>query len=163
MIETGYVYFKDIKMSQITILFTKTPFNIMSWLIRWALPRSRFALALSSHCIIDAGDYAYEAIYPEGVRWVDKVEALKGSVIVKTMVYNVPNAQAGIDWAKHQIGTKYDLKGALGLTINPSRNWDEDDAWFCYEFAAGVLKNAGLDVFKELNHVTEIALMSLKT
>jgi len=131
--------------------------------VRWALPRSRFALALSSHCYIeDNKDFLYEADLRKGVRRILREEALKGLVIVKSISYNVPYREAGINFLKSQLGTKYDLKGAFGVGIGPDRNWDEDDSWFCYELAAAALKAAGRDVFENTSHITEVGLMSIK-
>lgn len=146
---------------RITVLFTRRRFNPVSWLIRWAVPRSRFALALSSHCIIDAGDKMYEANMLHGVRAVDRATALKGQMIVKETRYQVPNMAAGLAWAAEQVGSPYDWPGALGLGLTPGRDWGQDDKWFCYEFAAGVLRAAGRDVFAQLTHVGETALMAI--
>jgi hypothetical protein len=148
-------------MTTIRIVFTKRAWNPISWLIRWAVPRSRFALALSSHCLIDAGDVMYEANMLHGVRGVSRTVALAGLTGVKTIDYSVPDAAAGIAWAIAQDGKKYDWRGALGLGLTPYRDWAADDSWFCYEFAAGVLKASGRDVFANLSHVNETALMAI--
>lgn len=148
-------------MDQITALFTRRRFNPVSWLIRWAVPRSRFALSLSSHCIIDAGDFLYEASMLHGVRKVDRATALKGQTIVKETRYQVPDATAGIAWLDQQIGAPYDWPGALGLGLTPYRDWGQEDKWFCYELAAGVLRAAGRPVFANLTHVGETALMAI--
>lgn len=148
-------------MDQLTVLFTRRRFNPISWLIRWAVPRSRFSLALSSHCIIDAGDKMYEATMLHGVRAVDRATALKGQFIVKETRYQVPDASAGIAWAKDQVGTPYDWPGALGLGLTPGRDWGQDDKWFCYELVAGVLRASGRPIFVNLTHVGETALMAI--
>lgn len=148
-------------MDHITVLFTRRRFNPISWLIRWAVPRSRFALALSSHCIVDGGGMVYEAHMLHGVREITREEAIKGLVLVKLTSYQVPDAAAGIAWAKDQVGKGYDWRGAIGLGLTPYRDWSEDDKWFCYEFAAGVLRAAGRPVFENLTHVGETALMAI--
>lgn len=152
-------------MATIRATFTKSYFSPASWLIRWALPRSRFAFSLSSHVYIhdiDDENVFYDAVLLDGVRKIDKKEMLKGSTIVKVIEYTVPDAKAGMIWVKEQVGKDYDLKGALGLAISPTRVWHEEDSWNCYELLAGVLKSAGRDVFTNISHVTEIALMSIK-
>ena len=149
-------------MSTITFIFTKSLLSPISWLTRWALPRSRFALAFSSHVLIEDGEFMYEAIFPQGVRRISRKKALDGCTIVKTLTHTVPDKVAGMEWLRQQDGKRYDLKGAIGASINPNRNWSETDKWFCYELAAGTLKASGLDVFAELSHITEIPLMSLK-
>jgi len=149
-------------MDTITVVFTKTPRGILSFLVRWALPRSRFALALSSHCYIDIGDKWYEADLKAGVREVEKFATSKGEIIVKAITYGVPDIQAGLNFLKEQLGKKYDIKGALGVGIGPDRDWAEDDKWFCYELAAATLRACGRDVFNNISHITEIALFSIK-
>jgi hypothetical protein len=148
-------------MNTITVLFTRRTWNPISWLIRWAVPRSRFALALSSHCIIDVGEVLYEAHMLHGVREVNRATALKGQTIVKETRYQVPDAAVGIAWAAAQVGAPYDWPGAIGLGLTPGRDWAQDDKWFCYEFAAGVLRAAGRPVFANLTHIGETALMAI--
>ena len=148
-------------METITIVFTKAMWNPLSWLIRYVLPRSRFALAMSSHCYIDCGVLFYEADPFTGVRVIDKKSVLTYNTVVKTIVYTVHDAGAGIDFLNKQLGKKYDFKGALGLGLAPDRKWHEDNSWFCYELAAATLRAAGRESFDNLCHVTEIALMSI--
>lgn len=148
-------------MNTIRVIFTRRKWNPVSWLIRWACPRSRFALALSSHCIVDAGIAVYEAHMLHGVRCVDREVALKGQTVVKQTDYQVPDTLAGLKWASSQIGARYDWPGALGLGLTPGRDWKQDDKWFCYEFAAAVLHASGRPVFANLTHVGETALMSI--
>jgi hypothetical protein len=150
-------------MDQVTVVFTKNVFSPISWFIRWCLPRSRFAFAISSHCLIKVGEETYDMGFGKPVYKVSWDKAMKGRSVVATRSFIVPNLQAGIDWAEEQIGKKYDIKGAVGITIYPDRDWSEEDAWFCYEFAAGFLKACGLDIFHYISHVTETVLLSLKT
>ncbi len=145
----------------IRVIFTRRRWNPISWLIRWAVPRSRFSLALSSHCLIDTGVAVYEAHMLHGVRCVPLDVAMKGQTIVKITDYQVPSVMAGLKWASEQVGTPYDWPGALGLGLTPGRDWLQDDKWFCYEFAAGVLQAAGRPLFANLTHVGETALMSI--
>lgn len=148
-------------MNTITVLFTRRRWNPVSWLIRWAVPRSRFALALSSHCIIVDGDRAFEATMLHAVREVSLAEAMQGQIVVKETRYQVPDAAAGIAWARAQVAKPYDFPGALGLGLTPGRDWKQDDKFFCYELAAGVLHAAGRPVFANLTHVGETALMAI--
>lgn len=174
-------------MRAITVIFTRRKRSPVSWLIRWTVPRSRFALALSSHCIIDAGDSVFEATMLHGVREVDRATALHGQTIVKETRYQVPDAAAGIVWLRQQVCkyqprkpcwlparafpaysflaklllNNYDWLGALGLGVAPYRKWARDDRWFCYELAAGALLASGRLVFASLSHIGETALMSI--
>lgn len=149
-------------MNQITIVFTKRKLNPGSWLIRWALPRSRFKWAISSHCMIEDGDFVIEANMLHGVRRVLRDEAMKGLTVVQTVSFSVPDADAGLRWARDQVGQEYDFKGAFGLALAPDRNWIESGSWFCYELAAGAILQAGRDAFRLIGHVTESQLLLLK-
>jgi len=150
-----------VRMQTITLIFTRRKWNPISWLIRWAVPRSRFALALSSHCIIDAGDAVYEAHMLHGVRTTDRATATSGLMIVKEIRYQVPDADAGIAWLKKQVGLPYDWGAALGLGLSPYRDWTQNDKWYCYELAAGALRASGRPVFADIAHVGETALMAI--
>lgn len=175
-------------MQTITLLFTRRRFNPISWLIRWAIPRSRFALALSSHCIIDAGDKLYEATMLHGVREVGRATALAGQTVVLQRAYRVRNAAAGVGWVKTQLcrykaqapswlpdwaqrlycaaalvlNSNYDWPGALGLGLSPYRDWAAEGFWFCYELGAGCLVAAGRDDFADTGHITEASLLMIK-
>lgn len=151
-------------MTTITIVYTKSNWDLMSFLVRWALPRSRFRLAISSHCLIEMPDgEMISADLFSGVTKKPKEEAFKKRAVVKTVTYKVPNAEAGFEFLNKQVGKKYDIAGAFGLSMGPDRDWAEDDRWFCYELAASTLQASGLDVFENLSHVSEIPLLSLKT
>jgi hypothetical protein len=149
-------------MNTITIIFTRRRWNPMSWLIRWAMPRSRFAFALSSHAIVAAPDgQCYEATMLHGVRAVDRATALAGQTVVLAVHYQVPDAAAGLAWVGDQVGRAYDWRGAFGLSLSPDRDWAKDDSWFCYELAAGTLRAAGRPLFSNLSHIGEVALMAI--
>jgi hypothetical protein len=148
-------------MATITIILTRRRLNPVSWLIRWAMPRSRFALALSSHAIVAGPDKCYEATMLHRVREVDRAVALSGQTVVRELHYQVPDAAAGLAWAKEQVGKRYDWAGAAGLSLAPDRDWSDPDSWFCYELAAGVLRAAGLAVFSNLSHIGETALLAI--
>ena len=151
-------------MEDITLVFTKTLWNPLSWFIRWLLPRNRFALALSSHVYVVYNDEEYvEAVFPKGVQKVKKEKALKGLKVVKTKTYKVPNKEAGMQFLQEQIGKKYDTKAAIGLGLDQDRDWNDDEKWYCYELAAGVLRASGLKIFSDLSHVTETALLAIDT
>lgn len=148
-------------MSTVTVLFTRRKWNPISWVIRWAMPRSRFAWGLSSHAIVVAPDGCYEATMLHGVRFVSQEDALKGQTVVGKISYTVPDAEAGFAFAESQIGKRYDWRGAFGLGLAPGRDWASDEDWFCYEFAAAVLRAAGRDLFANLSHVGETALLAI--
>lgn len=170
-------------MGSVTVVYTKKYTSLFSWIVRFALLRSLFKIAETSHGYIQDLDNPlkyYEATLffgfknmieaiktrdlskMTGVREVDLAE-VKRNTIVKTMVYDVPNAKEGMEWLRLQIGKRYDLKGAIGLGITPTRDWSEDDEWNCYELIAATLKYSGLNVFNNISHVTEVALFAIKS
>ena len=149
-------------MGTILIIFTKRRFNPISWLIRVVLPRSLFSPAISSHCLIIDGDYAIEANMLHGVRRVPFAVAMKGLTPVKAVTYAVPDHLGGLEWARNQVGCRYDWEGILGLAISPGRDWQEPGKWFCYELAAATIVNAGRDAFAGKGHITEATLLSIK-
>lgn len=148
-------------MKKITLIFTKRNWNPVSWLIRFCIPRSRFAMSISSHCLIDDGDNLIEASMFHGVRRVPREVALKGLTVVGKIDYSVPDAEAGLAWARSQVGTRYDFRGAFGLALSPYREWLEDDAWFCYELGGATLVAAGKNCFRSVGHISETILLAI--
>lgn len=150
-------------METIAIIFATRRFNPLSMLIRWALPRSRFHVGLASHCMIVDGDHVIEAHMLHGVRRVPIDEALHGMTIVSRRDYTVLQAEAGLQWAREQIGKPYDWPGAFGLALAPNRNWQDDADWFCFELGAAVIDKAGRALFEDNAHVTGTLLLAIHT
>lgn len=150
-------------MEQITVVFTKRDWNAGSYAIRWGLPKSRFKVAPASHCLIKDGDYYIEAAMLHGVRRSHTSIALKGLTVVDEVTYDVMDAEAGLAWARSQIGKPYDYHGAFGLALAPDRDWTEPDKWFCFELAAATLAKAGRNPFREdAGHISGNLLLALK-
>jgi uncharacterized protein YycO len=147
-------------MGSITVVFTKRPWNPVSLLIRWMVPRSRLIIAPSSHCLIEDGEYMIEAHMLHGVRRALRDEAMKGLTVVRVVAYSVADPEAGMRWARAQVGQKYDFKALIGIALD--RPWMESGSWYCYELAAGALAHAGRDVFREIGNITESMLLSIK-
>ncbi len=168
-------------MGTLRVIYATRKYNPGSWLIRWALPRSRLALALASHAMIVDGDDIIEANMMHGVRVVPAAVALAGHVIVGTVDYQVPDAAVGIAWARSQVcryvppswapqwlqpvliflNNNYDWRGALGL-VAPDRDWQDPAKWFCFELAAGALEYAGRTIFASVGHITGTVMMLIK-
>ncbi|NML62284.1 hypothetical protein HHL21_14600 [Massilia sp. RP-1-19] len=122
-----------------------------------------------------------------GVRKVPLAVAMAGQVLVKETHFYVPDPAAGVAFGESQLCTyepklptwlprwvraplavalkirnnNYDFKGAFGLSLAPGRDWAEAGFWFCYEFGAGWLRASGRNVFSNLSHVGETALMAI--
>lgn len=146
-------------MSKATIVFTTRPWNPVSWLIRWALPASRFKWARASHSMILIDGYVIHATMMNGVVRQPFAEAMKHQKIVTMRDYSVPDLDAGIAWAMAQVGKPYDFKGAFGVALDPDREWREDDSWFCHELSAGFLNACGKRIFDKYGHVTDTSLL----
>lgn len=170
-------------MGSITVIYTKKLTSPISWLVRWALPRSRFKIAETSHGYIQSHDnplkyyeatsfFGFKSLIEAiktgdlkkmtGVREVD-IKEVRKNTIVRIVSYEVPNVKEGMTWLEQQVGKGYDFKGAVGVSLSPTRDWNEEDCWFCYELIAGTLKNSGLNVFENLGHITETALFAIKS
>jgi uncharacterized protein YycO len=118
-------------------------------------------MALASHCMVADGDYIVEANMMYGVRRVPLAEAMKGCTEVGRITYQVPNAEAGLEWVRQQVGKGYDWKGAFGLALSPNRDWQEDDRWDCFELGAATIHKAGRIIFKDTGHVSGNMLMAI--
>lgn len=175
-------------MQTIRLIFTKRPKNPISWLIRWAIPQSRFLMARSSHCFVVDDKHAIEAHMVYGVRHVPLSVALEGAVIVAECSYPVSDAERGLSWARSQVclyepnlpawlpkfvrfplevflrmkNNNYDFAGAFALPLEPNRDWEDPSLWHCYEFGAKTIKEAGFDAFSDSHFVTELALFAVK-
>ena len=60
-----------------------------------------------------------------------------------------------LDFTLEYEGTKYDLKGAIGLGVG--EDWQEDDAWWCTELVAIILKRLGIMPWFDWDRVHRIA------
>ena len=105
------------------------------------------------------GEHVIHAHMMHGVvRWpVEK--AMRGAEEVSRRTFVVPDADAGIEWARSQVGRKYDFAGAFGIALAPDRRWQEDDAWFCHELCAATIHKAGRRLFEDSGVVSDSALM----
>lgn len=154
----------------LTILLTRhSIFNPASTLIRLALPHSVAALGRSSHAIIVDGDYAIEAKMAwmdgwkirSGVRRILLTDALKGATVISSRTFDVPDAEAGLAWARTQVGKPYDFLGAVGLLVPDDREWQDPVSWWCYELAGETIHQAGRAIFAALGHITGRELMAV--
>lgn len=148
-------------MDTLRAIFTRRDFNIASLGIRWMVPRSRLAIAESSHVLAVDGDHAIEAVMLHGVRRVPLDVALRRASIVSVVDYQVPDARQGLAFGRSQIGKGYDYKGAAGLGLSPDRRWQDPQNWFCYELFAAMLAEAGRNLFVDHAHVTGSMLLSV--
>jgi len=84
---------------------------------------------------------------------------MRGQILVERREYSVPNAEAGLAWARGQVGKRYDFLGAFGLSLKPDRDWQEDDRWFCHELCSAAILAAGRKLFTKCGYVTDTVLL----
>jgi uncharacterized protein YycO len=98
-----------------------------------------------SHVAIIDGAEVIEAVWPK-VRVSRLEDILEKST--RWSIVEVPcDNEKAIAAARSQIGKPYDLLGMLGLAFH--RNWQDDSAWWCSEFAAWVVMHGGLKQFRD--------------
>lgn len=131
----------------------------LSPLIRWrtgaAFSHEGIILESDSDLITPNSLVSHSALSCKGVRFT----TVK-SFIAHASDYKIVRIDQEINWAQyHELveltkkyeGLKYDLKGAVGLGIG--EDWQEDDAFWCTEWRAFVLKNIGMTLpFLENEH-----------
>lgn len=134
----------------------------LSPLIRWQTGAafSHEGLILEPEKELITGDslVTHSALSCKGVRFT----TVK-SFIAHASNYQIVQMSQKITWEQyHEVvrtaqkyeGLKYDLKGAIGLGVG--EDWQEDDAFWCSEWRAFLLKTIGLDL-KYLNDVHRIS------
>lgn len=123
----------------ITLLFSKRN-HPGSWVIR-AVTWSEW-----SHVEIVLPDgRLLGAAAPHGVQFYSMEERM--AVATKAAIMHFPgDVEAAMTWAQSQIGKPYDWTGVIGLGLH--RDWEEDDKWWCSEFAGKFLKEGGFDPYR---------------
>lgn len=91
-----------------------------------------------------------EALMFEGVVetaqsvWFDRYSA------TELVAVPCPDPEAGLRFAREQVGKGYDYLGALGVPWR--RNWQDPALWYCAEKEAAALAAAGRQVFRDPEH-----------
>jgi uncharacterized protein YycO len=86
------------------------------------------------------------AAAPHGVAFSkleDRLALASASAVIEVPV---PDEAAALAWATSQVGRPYDWAGVVGIGLH--RNWEDDDSWFCSEFAATAMKRGGYEPFR---------------
>jgi uncharacterized protein YycO len=65
--------------------------------------------------------------------------------------YEIDAPDAVLAYAVSQLGKKYDWSGVFNF-IEPNRNWQEDDSWFCSELVAKAFLEAGTPLINAPAH-----------
>lgn len=134
----------------------------LSPVIRWRTGSefSHVGIILASHSddIDDLSIVSHSALSCKGVRFTTLKTFLSHATEhrITRLEYEVTEEQfdkliAIVHWYE---GLPYDLKGAVGLGVG--ENWQDDDAFWCSEWVAFVLKSIGMDL-KYLDDVHRIA------
>lgn len=115
--------------------------SISSWLIRLAT-WSRY-----SHCAIVDGLHVIESTFwGGGVVRRPLDEFMDDHPGAELLEVPCPDDEAGLRWAREQVGKPYDWTAILGFLVR--RDWQEPDSWFCAEHVEGTIKAAGRDRFR---------------
>jgi uncharacterized protein YycO len=85
-------------------------------------------------CIIDATLF-------RGVQRRSKSGLLLHASKCEIRHFDCPSPQAAYDFARSQIGKRYDYAGVVGIGLR--RDWQQDDAWFCSELFEAMLAAGG--------------------
>ena len=103
-----------------------------------------------SHVGIVIGDEIWEAAHPTGVHPIPIKDFIARYGIDRIDVveaYAMPGWQ---ERARSQEGKEYDFWGAAGLGFG-TRNWADDDAWWCSEYIGFVLGTVRKDRVSRLS------------
>ena len=66
----------------------------------------------------------------------------------------VPDPDAGIAWARTQIGKPYDYRG-IAAFVGRNESWQDEDSWFCSELVEAAIAHAGRTRFLlQANRIT---------
>lgn len=123
----------------IELLFTRRN-HPTSWLIRAA------SWSDWSHVEIMLPDGGLlGAAAPHGVTVSTYEERMSIAACAATMCFP-GDMNAAAAWGETQLGKPYDYFGVLGLGLH--RNWEEDDKWWCSEFAAEFLVQGGFAPYR---------------
>lgn len=119
------------------LLFTKR--NILGSLLIRTVTWSDW-----SHVEIMLPDgYLIGAAAPHGViesRYEDRIAQAASAATMEFPCH------APLFWFLSQLGKPYDWFGVAGLGLH--RDWQEEDKWFCSEFACRAVKEGGLELFQ---------------
>jgi uncharacterized protein YycO len=88
------------------------------------------------------------AVAPSGVVRVPMAERLGQASRAALVDFSVSDSGAVLAAAASQAGKPYDWPGVSGLALR-SRDWQEDDSWFCSELIAWAFGAAGSPLFRD--------------
>lgn len=121
------------------VIFSRRDYNPGSALIRlgtWS-DWSHVEAVIDNETLIGAA-------WPHGVAPVKMADRLSLASHAGIMTFPC-NRAAALAWANGQQGKPYDLAGAIGIGLH--RDWQRDDAWFCSEFIAAMLRAGGCEPY----------------
>lgn len=107
-----------------------------SWLLRF------FMWSSWSHCgIVTPEDTVIEALAWKGVVETPFAEFSERISKYDVKFIEVPDAAAGIAWARSQVGQRYDWWSVIGLGLR--REWGRPNDWNCGELCEGAVERSG--------------------
>lgn len=124
-------------MAALLVLYSRShdPGSLLIRLAAWGGPWS--------HCALVVGQTVIEStLRGKGVRERSLRGALDAASAHEFVDVRCPDPEAGIAWARSQIGKPYDLGGVLGIAAR-ARRWQDDSRWYCSELVERALIEAG--------------------
>lgn len=97
--------------------------------------------------IVVDDDMLLSAAAPYGVEFSMREDRLARASAAVMIELPVPDEPAAIAWAMRQLAKPYDWLGVIGLGLH--RNWQDDDAWFCSEFAMQAAQAGGYAPYRQ--------------
>lgn len=148
---------------------TKSPY---SWIIRLATAgEGGFGLKNGwSHVgvVSPDGTVMIDSQAPSGVNEpVSLASVTRGQYAFGELV--TPNEEAGYQWARYQVGKRYDFLALLGYWVpqwltnllTRRRDWQDDTCWFCSEFAGAAAIQGGASLPSDIHRLSPNALAAL--
>jgi hypothetical protein len=131
------------------LLFARSR-TLISWLIRldtWS-PWSHVAMLTPDGTVIEARFPGLKALLAKlflrrpapGVREVALADFIADNGVIQPVVFPVKDVDAGMAWARTQVGCEYDWSGLFGFIVH--RLWAHTKEWWCSELATMVLEKA---------------------
>ena len=106
-----------------------------------------------SHCALDTGTgTVIEARMLDGVvetPWRDFADRYAGQLVM--VGHECQRPEAGIAWARGQLGKPYDWLADLGFAFH-RKSWQDEGRWECAELVEAALIQAGRNRFREAPH-----------
>lgn len=108
-----------------------------------------FTFSKWNHSAICFEEEVFDSTFIPGVQLRSKKDFLKKYTRYEIInVTDVPYPDQAYEFAKAQVGKKYDWKALFGIFFQ-KRRWQEEDRWFCSELVEATIAAAGRQRFRD--------------